>query len=136
MTDSGSALVDSNVIIDIVQQDPRWGSWSSETLAHQDSPIVNPIIYAEICYQKTSSAETDQLLDSLSIGYAELPREALYRASQAFRQYRQHGGSRSTPLPDFFIGAHASSIGLPVLTRDIKRYQTYFPEVRLISPKP
>jgi len=134
MTDPSYVLVDSHIIIDIVQQDARWLQWSTETLAQQTGAKVNPIIYAEICYQKTSAEETNQLLDSLSLGYAELPREALYLASQAFRLYRQHGGPRTAPLPDFFIGAHAASAGIPILTRDTSRYQSYFPKVRLISP--
>lgn len=85
-------------------------------------------------HQKTSADELDQLLVMLDVEFAELPREALFMASQAFRTYRQRGGSKTSPLPDFFIGAHAATLGIPILTRDVARYQSYFPSVPLISP--
>ncbi len=134
MIDAPSALVDSNVITDIAQQDARWVEWSLDALSRLDAASVNPIIYAELCYQHTSPDEVDALLESLFLSYNELPREALYLASQAFRNYRKSGGLKTSPLPDFFIGSHAAVMGVPILTRDVSRYQTYFPSVRLIHP--
>jgi predicted nucleic acid-binding protein len=134
MIEAPSVLVDSNVIIDIVQQDARWAGWSMDALSRCEGAGVNPIIYAELCYQHTSFSEVDHLLKSLELSYGELPREALYLASQAYRHYRKVGGTKSSPLPDFFIGAHAAAIGAPIITRDVSRYETYFPNVPLICP--
>ena len=134
MIEAPPVLVDSNVIIDIIQNDPNWMVWSLKHLASHERTMVNPIIYAELCYQKTSADELNQLLVALDVEFMELPREALFLASQAFRTYRQRGGVKTSPLPDFFIGAHAGTLGIPILTRDVARYQTYFPTVSLISP--
>lgn len=134
MTEPEQVLVDSNVVIDIIQNDPDWMNWSLSRLAEYPQILVNPIIYAELCYQKTSAEELDGLLETLGLDFAELPRQALFLASQAFRSYRQHGGTKTSPLPDFFIGAHAVSLGAPILTRDVTRYRTYFPTVELICP--
>lgn len=134
MTDSSLVIVDTNVILDIVQQDARWLDWSLDALSRCESVCVNPIIYAELCYLQSSSAQVDELLKMLEIDFRELPREALYLASQAFRHYRKLGGAKSSPLADFFIGAHAAALGVPILTRDVKRYQSYFPSVTLICP--
>ena len=133
-TDAPFVLDDSNAIIDILQQDPLWVEWSLDALSRHDQARVNPIIYAEICYQKTSAEEADKILESLGLGYAELPRQTLYLASQAFRHYRQSGGKKTAPPPVFFIGAHAATLGVPIITRDPSRYQTHFPTVALDSP--
>ena len=134
MTEGAYALVDSNIIIDIIQQDPAWLQWSVDALTLAEEVRVNPIIYSEICYQKTSAEEVDHILRILDVGYEDLPRQALYLASQAYRQYRQRGGTKTSPLPDFFIGAHAAALGIPILTRDVARYRNYFPSVELICP--
>lgn len=134
MTDTLYELVDSNVIIDIVRRDPVWLEWSIDALTRAVEPRINPIVYAELCYQRTSFEEVDELLQVLEVGYQELPRSALYVASQAYRQYRKLGGTKNSPLPDFFIGAHAASEGVAIITRDVARYQTYFPSVTLICP--
>lgn len=134
MTDSPSVLVDSNVIIDIISDDALWAEWSLGALGDSANPIVNPIVFAELCYQRASSDEVESLLLSLDLQYEELPKEALFLASQAYRAYRQQGGVKTAPLPDFFIGAHARVSGIPILTRDKSRYQTYFPGVALICP--
>ena len=134
MTESPFVLVDSNVIIDIVQSDPDWQAWSVATLASHAHTLINPIIYAELCYQNTSVQELDQLLETLNLIFTEIPRDALFLASQAFRSYRMRGGLKTSPLPDFFIGAHAAALGISVITRDVARYRTYFPTVHLISP--
>jgi len=134
MTESSIILVDSNVLIDILQNDRTWATWSLDQLACYNRTIINPIIYAELCYQNTSPDELDEILTQLDIQYSEIPRDALYLASQAFRLYRQRGGSKTSPLPDFFIGAHAAALGISILTRGTARYRTYFPKVELISP--
>jgi hypothetical protein len=134
MNESAVILVDSNVLIDIFQNDPSWATWSLDQLARYNSTVINPIIYAELCYQNTTPDELDETLTQLDIKYSEIPRDALYLASQAFRLYRQRGGSKTSPLPDFFIGAHATSLGISILTRDTARYRAYFPKVELICP--
>ena len=134
MIDSPIVLIDSNIIIDIVQRDATWYEWSRDALVNYSAAIVNPIIYTELCYQQTSTAEVDELLSQLDIGYEEFSRDALYLTSQAYREYRQRGGNKSAPLPDFFIGAHAAVLGIPIVTRDVNRYRTYFPSIELICP--
>ena len=133
-TDFRSVLVDSNVLFDILQGDLQWAEWSAQALSRVEDGRVNPIIYAELCYQKTSPEDVDRILADLALGYDELPREALFLAAQAFRRYRTLGGARTFPLSDFFIGAHAVVLGIPLLTRDTRRYQTYFPGITLIAP--
>ena len=96
--------------------------------------MVNPPIYAELCCRAESHVEIDALLEDFGLDYRELPRKALFLAAQAFLLYRKRGGGKSAPLPDFFIGAHAASLGIPLLTRDAARYRTYFPAVEVISP--
>ena len=134
MSEAPFVLVDSNVIMDLIQRDKRWAEWSLETLSQFSQVRINPIIYAELCYQKTTAEEVDQLMEVLDLGFEELPRSALFLASRAFRAYRRRGGTKSAPLPDFFIGAHAAALGIPIITRDVVRYQTYFPMVPLICP--
>lgn len=134
MTDPTVILVDSNIIIDIVSQDVAWAEWSLDKLSSYASPMINPMIFAELCYQKTSADEVDELLEALGLNYEELPKEALFLASRAYKYYRQQRGRKTSPLPDFFIGAHAQAIGVPLLTRDKARYQTYFPNVELVCP--
>lgn len=130
-------LVDSNIVLDVVTDDPVWADWSDEAVTrHQvGGLIVNPIVYAELCTVAASPAELDELLESLKLGFQEIPRDGLHLAAKAFLQYRKNGGTKNSPLPDFFIGGHAESLGIPLLTRDTARYQTYFPNVELISPR-
>jgi predicted nucleic acid-binding protein len=128
------ALVDSNVIIDIVGGDSTWRLWSVETLSEYESAFVNPLIFSELCYVKPSVLEVESLLNTLKLGYRELPKAALLLAAQAYKNYRQRGGSKTSPLADFFIGAHAEAAGVPIITRDVGRYRTYFPSVPLICP--
>jgi predicted nucleic acid-binding protein len=129
-------LVDSNVILDVVNQDPVWEPWSSAALTQNAGQIclVNPIIYAELCGNTNSAQEVDAVLNALNLRYQEIPREALFLAAQAHLAYRRRGGTRSTGLPDFFVGSHAQAAGFPIMTRDRGRYQTYFPSVALIAP--
>lgn len=129
-------LVDSNVILDLVSRDPVWESWSSAALVQHAGRglIVNAMIYAELCAPAKGIAEVDSLLIQLELELSEIPRHALYLASQAHLAYRRRGGTRISGLPDFFIGAHAEAMGIPILTRDKGRYATYFPNVPLICP--
>ncbi len=134
MIEPSTALIDSNVIIDIIGDDHAWRDWSIEALAACEVPFANPIVFAELCYLRPSPSEVEKLLRTLEIGYLELPKDALFMAAQAFKLYRQRGGNKTAPLPDFFIGAHAAVLGVPIITRDVRRYQTYFPTVTLIAP--
>jgi predicted nucleic acid-binding protein len=128
-------LVDTNVLSDVIHQDPVWSAWSSEQLIqHAGDLVVNPIIFAELCCRATSAAEVAQIIRTLGLDYEELSQEALFLAAKAFMTYRRQGGGKTSPLPDFFIGAHAEAAGYTLLTRDKGRYQTYFPTVPLISP--
>jgi len=129
-------LVDSNVILDLVNQDPHWEEWSSAALGQhaEQSLLVNSMIYAELCCNAKSSDEVDLLLNGLDLRLVEIPRPALFLASQAHLAYRRRGGTRAIGLPDFFIGAHAQVLGISILTRDQGRYKTYFPSVSLICP--
>jgi len=128
------ALVDSNVILDLVTQDPVWEPWSRRALESPDRLVANSMIYAELCCNANSPEEVDKLFASLNISLEEIPRRALYLASKAHLAYRKQGGGRTTGLPDFFIGAHAQVLGIPIVTRDSGRYKTYFPMVPLITP--
>jgi len=131
-------LVDSNVVLDVVTDDPLWADWSDEAITRHQAAglIVNPIVYSELCAGAASPVEVDELLESLKLGFQEIPRDGLYLAAKAFLQYRRQGGTKTSTLPDFFIGGHAQAVGIPILTRDTARYQTYFPKVELISPPP
>ncbi|MCW1916362.1 PIN domain-containing protein [Luteolibacter sp. GHJ8] len=128
-------LVDTNVILDVTTNDPVWRPWSEDRLAESiGQMVINPLIYIELCHGADHIGEVELLLASLGLPYLELPREALFLASQAFRSYRLKGGTKSAPLAGFFIGAHAQAEGFKILTRDAGRYRTYFPSVPLICP--
>jgi predicted nucleic acid-binding protein len=130
-------LVDTNVLLDIATNDPVWSGWSIdrlETAAASGSVVVNGVIYSEFSVGYERIEDVDRLLAEVEIGWAEIPRDALFLAGKAFQMYRQHGGGRTSVLPDFFIGAHAAVSGAALLTRDVARYRTYFPKVRLIAP--
>ncbi len=128
-------LVDTNVIADVLHGDPVWAEWACGQLnQHVGELVINPLIYAELCYHAHSRGEVDELVARFGFRYQELPRQALFLAAQVYRTYRQRGGAKTAPLSDFFIGAHAKAAGIPLLTRDQGRYKTYFPEVSLICP--
>lgn len=132
-----SVLVDSNVILDILTEDQTWFEWSSRHLAdcaEQGSLLINPIIYAEISIGFTQRTELETALPQSFFRREPLPYEAAFLAGKAFLAYRQRGGERRSPLPDFYIGAHAMVAGHTLLTRDATRYRTYFPEMSLIAP--
>ena len=130
-------LLDSNVLLDIATADPAWMPWSQEQLraaAERGAIHVNPIIYAELAPAFASAADLDRWLDPGLFVRSALPYEAAWLAAQAFVAYRKSGGMRQSPLPDFYIGAHAQVEKLTLVTRDAARYRTYFPRVTLIAP--
>ena len=130
-------LVDTNVLIDVLADDPDWANWSIAQLQVQSMVhklVINPIIYSELSLTFSSVEELDSVLESMELPMLELPKPALFLASKAFLQYRQRGGTKTNVLGDFFIGAHAAVGRMPVLTRDTARYTSYFPTVQLVSP--
>lgn len=130
-------LVDSNVLLDVLTEDPNWVSWSADALAGQaerDVLAINPIIYAEVSVGFLRIEDLEAALPSPTFHRLALPWEAAFLAGKCFVAYRRRGGLRSSPLPDFYIGAHAAVSGMTLLTRDAKRYRTYFPKLRLIAP--
>ena len=132
-----TTLVDSNVILDVVTEDPEWFDWSSSALARQADAgplVVNPVVYAET---SARFERIEDLEDALPADYFRrdpLPWEAAFLAGRCFVRYRRRGGQRRSPLPDFYIGAHALVAGMTLLTRDPRRYRTYFPKLRLVAP--
>lgn len=132
-----ATLVDSDVLIDLVGPDAPWTGWSAEslTVALEDGAVfVNQVVYAEISVGFARIEDCDWALEIRGIERVPLPWPAAFMASRAFVDYRRRGGRKLSPLPDFFIGAHAAVEGLRLLTRDTRRYRTYFPSVELITP--
>jgi predicted nucleic acid-binding protein len=130
-------LVDSNVILDIATEDKDWFRWSSETLsncAETHTLVINPIIYAEVSIGFDRIEDVEMVLPVGFFRRDSIPWEAAFLAGKCFVAYRRRGGKKSSTLPDFFIGAHATVARIPLLTRDVSRYRTYFPKLRLISP--
>ena len=129
-------LVDSNILIDVMTDDPTWEPWSAQQLAHLGNTrqlAINPLIFAEVAI----AYRDEELLNAAlppALVRLPLPYSAAFLAARAFRDYRQRGGTRRSPLPDFYIGAHAAAEGHTVLTRDATRYRTYFPDVTVIAP--
>lgn len=131
-------LVDSNVLIDILSHDRTWSEWSFRMLVHRAAGgplLINEVIYAEISVHVATEAELEAIIDDLEVAMVRIPRPALFIAGKAYLKYRRAGGIRTGVLPDFFIGAHAQVTGLPILTRDARRYHAYFPEVEVIAPE-
>ena len=130
-------LVDTNVLLDLVTDDQDWAEWSIEQLeaASLRGPLlINDVVYAELSVRYSRIEDLDAFLDAAGLEIATMPRPALFLAGKVFTQYRKSGGSRAGVLPDFFIGAHAAVSELPLLTRDVGRYRTYFPSLMLITP--
>ena len=130
-------LFDTNVLLDIATADPVWLPWSEREFraAATQGPIpINPIIYAELAPAFATAADLDQWLDPAVFQRLPLPYAAAWLAAQAFLKYRRSGGAKTSPLPDFYIGAHAEVEGHTLVTRDPVRYRTYFPNVALIAP--
>jgi predicted nucleic acid-binding protein len=130
-------LVDTNLLVDVLQDDPEWADWSIGQLRAQSKVhrlAINPIIYAELSLTFSTVEALDQTIADLDLAMLELPRPALFLAGKAFVRYRRQGGSKGNVLSDFFIGAHAAVGEHPLLTRDTRRYASYFPSVKLIAP--
>ena len=132
-----AVLVDSNVLLDIMTEDSQWFSWSAKALATAAETfrlVINPIIYAEVSIRYSRIEDLNDALQPLLVAREAIPYQAAFLAGKAFLVYRKHSGTRRSPLPDFFIGAHASIAGYSLLTRDAGRYRTYFPKLSLIAP--
>lgn len=131
-------LVDTNVLVDVLEDDPAWADWSTQQLRAQSRVhelFINPVIYSELSLTFESMDALDKALDDMQLMFYELPKPALFLAGKAFVKYRRGGGTRLNVLPDFFIGAHAAVLGCVVLTRDGRRYRNYFRGVPLIVPE-
>lgn len=135
-------LVDTNVLVDVLENDPTWADWSIAQLRAQAQIhrlVINPVIYAELSLTFSTVEALDETLAQLQIPVIDTPKPALFLAGKAFAHYRretdQNSGTKTNVLDDFFIGAHAAVAGLPLLTRDVRRYASYFPTVRLIAPE-
>ena len=132
-----ATLVDSNVILDVVTDDEEWGEWSASMLsraAQSGRLVINPLIYAEVSCGFERIEELDDALTPDYFVREPLPWPAAFLAAKAFLKYRRRGGTRAAPLPDFYIGAHAALAGYTLLTRDARRYSTYFPKLQIIAP--
>jgi len=131
-------MVDSCVLLDIFTEDDRWGRWSAGAVAgavDRGELIVNPVIYAEVSIGFDRIEDLESALPADVFEYRPIPREAAFLAGKCFLKYRRRGGVRTSPLPDFFIGAHALIAGLDLITRDAKRFKNYFPTLKLIAPE-
>ena len=132
-----TTLVDSNVLFDFLSEDHEWFDWSAAMLkeaANAGSVAINPIIYAEISVRYERLEELDEELPASYFLRAPLPWEAAFLAGKAFAQYKKAMGAKRSPMPDFYIGAHAAVAGMTLLTRDPRRYRAYFPKLRIVSP--
>jgi hypothetical protein len=132
-----TVLVDSNVLIDVVNDDPVWGPWSLRTLervAAGDQLVVNPIIYAEVSAGFARAEDVERVIPAVDFRREQLPYEAAFLAGKAHVAYRRRGGPSRFPLPDLYVGAHAAVCGFRLLTRDARLYRTYFPRLEIIAP--
>ena len=132
-----ATLVDTNVLFDVLTEDSEWEDWSASMLADargRGDVVINQIVFAEVSVAYDSIADVDEVLPSDYFVRAAIPWEAAFLAGKAFCAYKRRGGSRRSPLPDLFIGAHAAVTGMTLLTRDPRRYRTYFPKLRVVSP--
>jgi predicted nucleic acid-binding protein len=132
------ALLDTNILLDLATDDSEWFDWSLsavETASAASGLCVNAVILAELSVRYENPAEVDALVRAAGAEFVHIPKQAAFIAAKAFEKYRRAGGMRTGVLPDFFIGAHAQALDMPLLTRDARRYRTYFPAVRLITPQ-
>ena len=130
-------LVDSNILLDILTLDSQWYDWSASKLAmlaESHELIINDIIYTEISIGFERIEDLEETFSGNFFKIMPMPKEALFLAGKAFLQYKSNNGTKNSVLPDLFIGAHASVLGIPLITRDTSRYKTYFPKLRLITP--
>ncbi|GEL24996.1 DNA-binding protein [Pseudonocardia sulfidoxydans NBRC 16205] len=137
MASRATTLVDTNVLSDVLNSDPRWADWSADRLAEafDDGPVViNPIIYAELAPSFTTVELLDSAVPADRLTREPLPYQAGFLAGHVHLRYRRAGGTKRSPLPDFYIGAHAAVRGYRLLTRDVARYRTYFPRLDMVVP--
>ena len=130
-------LVDTNVLVDVLQDDPQWADWSIGQLRAQSKVrtlCINPVIYAEISLSFSTIETLDEVVAAMALEIQEIPKAALFLAGKAFAQYKRRGGTRTQVLPDFFIGAHAAVNRWPLLTRDASRFRSYFPGMVVLAP--
>ena len=130
-------LVDSNIVLDVFLNDPRWAGWSESKLDEYDQLgilYINSIIYSEISIGFKRIEDLESAIAKAGLQMLEIPKEALFLAGKAYIKYKKRKGTKRTPLPDFYIGAQAAVHNLDLITRDISRYQSYFPTVKLITP--
>jgi predicted nucleic acid-binding protein len=130
-------LVDTNVLLDVFEDDAEWAAWSQDRLdsaSATDTLAINPVIYSELSIGFARIEELEAVIKEASLAIEDIPREALFLAGKAFLRYRSGRGTKRSVLPDFYIGAHAAVMQWTVLTRDVGRYRTYFPTVSLIAP--
>src|SRR5262245_9250976 len=133
----GTTLVDTNVLFDFLSEDDEWFDWSASMLertADEGAVAINSIIYAELSVRYARIEDLDAQLPAEYFSRLQLPWEAAFLAGRALRRYRQRGGARRSPLPDFCIGAHAAVTGMSLLTRDARRYRSYFPKLKIVAP--
>jgi len=132
-----ATLIDSCILLDVITGDKQWADWSAAQIAvaiDAGRAVINPLIYAEVSVGYQTVEEMEKLLPSDSYAREQLPYLAGFAAGKAFLQYRRSGGQKRSPMPDFYIGAHAAVAGYQLLTRDVSRYRTYFPTIDLIVP--
>jgi predicted nucleic acid-binding protein len=130
-------IVDSNVLIDVLENDPQWADWSIAQLRAQSQIhrlVINETVYSEISLTFSTIEALDKTIQELDLDFIDIPKPALFLAGKAFLRYRRQGGTKSNVLGDFFIGAHAAVAGCAILTRDSRRFASYFPSVSLIAP--
>jgi len=134
-----ATLVDSCVLLDVITGDQQWADWSAEQIAlamDTGRVVINPLIYAEVSFGYETVEELDELLPVSDYEREPLPYVAGFAAGKAFLRYRRGGGDKRSPMPDFYIGAHAAIAGYRLLTRDVRRYRTYFPTIDIVGPEP
>lgn len=131
-------FVDSCVLLDLFTNDPKWAEWSERILeqySQTNTLYINSIVYTEVSIGFNKIEEVEKAISELAIKVLEIPREALFLTGKTFLKYRKNKGTKNSPLPDFFIGAHASVSTFALITRDTNKYKTYFPQVKLIHPE-
>jgi predicted nucleic acid-binding protein len=137
VTEALAALVDTNILSDVATDDPEWAAWSIrhlEAAALNGRLAINDVVYAELSVRFATLEAMEGFVDGANLLVVQPPRTALFLAGKAFQRYRRLGGAKTGVLPDFFIGAHAAVLGVPLLTRDSRRYRSYFPSLRLVAP--
>jgi predicted nucleic acid-binding protein len=131
-------LIDTNVLLDLATDDPRWLDWSARAMESHalNGPLwINPIIYAELSARYERFEAVEEFVQGAGVQVIDIPRSAAFLAAKAFARYRASGGAKTGVLSDFFIGAHAAVLEIPLLTRDVGRYRTYFPKLRIFAPQ-